>query len=77
MSQRGNHHHNAVVESFFQAMMRESVKRKIYPRRDAARADLFDYIELLYNAEQRHSARENLVPVECNRQHRQRLGRGL
>lgn len=74
MSRRGNCHDNAVVESFFHVMKRERVKRKIYPTRDAARADLFDYIELFYNPKRRHSASENLAPVEYERQYRQRLG---
>ena len=44
MSRRGNCHDNAVVESFFQLLKRERIKRQIYLPRDAARTDVFDYI---------------------------------
>ena len=53
--------------------MREGVKHKIYPTRDAARAELVDYIELFYNAKRRPSTSENLAPIEYDRQYRQRL----
>lgn len=50
MSRRGNCHDNAVAESFFQLLKRERVKRKIYSTREQARSDIFDYIEMFYNA---------------------------
>ncbi len=37
MSRRGNCHDNAVVESFFQLLKRERVRRRTYPTREAAR----------------------------------------
>ena len=49
MSRRGNCHDNAVAESFFQLLKRERIRRNIYPTRDKARNDIFDYIELFYN----------------------------
>lgn len=55
-------------------MMRDRVKHKIYRTRDAARAELVDYIELFYNAKRQSSTSENLAPVEYDRQYRQRLG---
>ncbi len=64
MSRRGNCHDNAVAESFFSLLKKERVKRKIYPDRDAARADVFDYIEGFYNPIRRHSSAEDLSPVE-------------
>jgi putative transposase len=45
MSRRGNCHDNAVAESFFQLLKRERIRRKTYATRDAARQDIFDYIE--------------------------------
>lgn len=45
MSRRGNCHDNAVVESFFQLLKRERIRRQIYSTRDEARADVFNYIE--------------------------------
>jgi len=40
MSRRGNCHDNAVAESFFQLLKRERIKRKAYPTRNHARADV-------------------------------------
>ena len=48
MSRRGNCHDNAVAESFFQLLKRERIRRQIYPTRDQARADVFNYIEMFY-----------------------------
>lgn len=55
MSRRGNCWDNAVAESFFSSLKVERVRGRIYPTRDEARADLFDYIELFYNPKRRHS----------------------
>jgi putative transposase len=60
MSRRGNCHYNAIAESFFQLLKRERVKRKIYPRLDMARADIFDYLQVFYNSRRRHSSNEQL-----------------
>lgn len=46
MSRRGNCHDNAVVESFFQLLKRERIKRKTYASRAKAREDIFNYIEI-------------------------------
>jgi putative transposase len=73
MSRRGNCHDNAVTESFFQLLKRERIKRKIYSSRDAARADIFDYIEMFYNNRRRHGSNENLSPAEYEKRHQERL----
>ena len=36
----------AVAESVFQPLKRERIRRKIYVDREAARRDVFDYVEL-------------------------------
>ena len=74
MSRRGNCHDNAVAESFFQLLKRERIKRKIYPTRADARADVFDYIEMFYNVKRRHGSSNALSPVEFEKQYFQRLG---
>lgn len=38
-SRRGNCHDNAAMESFFQLLKRERIKRRIYSNHDEARAD--------------------------------------
>ena len=55
MSRRGNCFDNAVAESFFSSLKKERIQRRIYPSREEARADVFDYIEVFYNRNRRHS----------------------
>jgi putative transposase len=69
MSRRGNCHDNAVAESFFQLLKRERVKRRIYPDRQAAKSDVFDYIEMFYNPKRRHGNNGGLAPVEFDQQY--------
>jgi putative transposase len=52
------------MESFFSSMKTERIARKVYRTRDAARADVFDYIERFYNTIRRHSTNGYLSPVE-------------
>jgi putative transposase len=54
---------NSVMESFFSTLKIERVHRKHYATRDAARADVFDYIERFYNPIRRHSTLGNRSPV--------------
>lgn len=64
MSRRGNCHDNAVAESFFQLLKRERIRRKTYPTRDAARQDVFEYIEMFYNPKRKHTNNGMLSPVD-------------
>jgi putative transposase len=73
MSRRGNCHDNAVAESFFQLLKRERIRRKVYRDRDAARQDVFNYIELFYNPHRRHGYNNGLSPVNYEKQHFERL----
>ena len=45
----------SAMESFFSSLKTERRARKVYRARDAARADVFDYIERFYNPRRRHS----------------------
>jgi putative transposase len=67
MSRSGNVWDNAAMESFFSSLKTERVRRKVYRTRDAARADVFDYIERFYNTIRRHSTIGYLSPVEFER----------
>ena len=73
MSRRGNCYDNAVAESFFQLLKRERIRRKIYADREAARQDIFDYIELFYNTKRRHGHADGVAPVEFEKQYFNRL----
>ena len=55
MSGQGNCYDNACVESVFATLKRERVTRRRYVTRAEARADLFDYLEVFYNRQRRHS----------------------
>ena len=71
MSRRGNCHDNAVAESFFSALKKERIKRRIYPNRETARSDVFDYIEMFHNPVRRHGSAGGLSPVEFERRYAQ------
>lgn len=68
MSRRGNCHDNAVVESFFNLLKRERIRRKTYKTRDEARQDVFDYIEMFYNPQRKHARNGMLSPINFEKQ---------
>ena len=59
---------HAAMESFFSSLKTERTARKTYRTRDAARADVFDYIERFYNTKRRHSTIGYKSPMEFERQ---------
>jgi putative transposase len=63
MSRRGNCWDNAVVESFFHTLKDEQRERLPYASFTAARADLFEFIEVWYNRRRRHSTLNHVSPV--------------
>ena len=68
MSRSGNVWDNAAMESFFSSLKTERIRRQVYRTRDAARADVFDYIERFYNTTRRHSTIGYFSPVEFEQQ---------
>ena len=67
MSRSGNVWDNSVMESFFSTLKTERTHRKHYATRNAARADVFDYIERFYNPIRRHSTLGNISPANFER----------
>ena len=65
MSRKGNCWDNAPMESFFGTLKTELVHLGEYPDRDAARRDLFGYIEGYYNRQRRHSAIGYITPEQA------------
>ena len=63
MSRKANCWDNAPAESFFATLKKELVHHETYATRAAARASLFDYIEVFYNRERRHSALGYVSPL--------------
>ncbi|WP_352516246.1 IS3 family transposase [Mesorhizobium sp. M0026] len=55
---------NTAMESIFSSLKTERTARNVYRTRDAAKADVFDYIERFYNPKRRHSTLGYLSPVE-------------
>ncbi len=68
MSRRENCHDNADVESFFNLLRRERIRRRVYRSREDARRDVFDYIEMFYNPKRKHARNGMLSTVEFERQ---------
>jgi transposase InsO family protein len=64
MSRKGDCWDNAVAESFFSTLKAELVYRTDYVSRSQARASIFEYIEVFYNARRRHSFLGYVSPVE-------------
>jgi transposase InsO family protein len=55
---------NAVAESFFASLKIECVRRQSWATRARARLAVFDYIEVFYNRQRRHSAISYCTPAE-------------
>ena len=64
MSRKGDCYDNAPMESFFATLKKELVHHEDYPTIDAARASLFEYIEVFYNRIRRHSSLGYVAPAE-------------
>jgi putative transposase len=63
---------NAVPESFFATLKTELLHRQAWPTRQQARTAIFEYIEVFYNRQRRHSTLGYLAPAEFeHRYHRQ------
>jgi putative transposase len=67
MSRSGNVWDNAAMGSFFPSLKTELIGRKLYRTRDAAPADVFDYIQRFYNTIRRRSTIGYVSPVEFER----------
>ena len=56
MSAKGNCYDNACAESFFHSLKVEAIHGEQFKTRDVMRRQVFEYIELDYNKQRRHSA---------------------
>ncbi len=65
MSRRGNCYDNAAMESWFSTLKAELGER--FETNAAAKEQLFDYIEVFYNQQRRHSAIGYVSPAEFER----------
>lgn len=63
MSRKGNCWDNAVAESFFHTLKTELVHHEDYRSRSEAKASIFEYIEVFYNRQRRHSHLGQVAPL--------------
>jgi len=63
LSRPGTPLDNAVIESFFSTLERELLVREHYATRAQAVSSLFDYIEVFYNRQRKHSTLGYLSPA--------------
>jgi transposase InsO family protein len=73
MSRRGNCWDNAVAESFFSTLKIELVYESAWATRREAKTDVFEYLEVFYNGDRRHSSIDYLSPIAFERRHEKRL----
>jgi transposase InsO family protein len=64
MSRRANCWDNAPMESFFASLKKELVHHEDYQTREEAKASIFEYIEVFYNRQRRHSTLGFKSPME-------------
>ena len=64
MSFKGNCYDNAPVESFFASLKKELVYRDRFKTKEEARRKIFEYIEIFYNRQRRHSSLGYLSPMQ-------------
>ncbi len=63
MSGKGNCYDNAITETFFKTLKAEHVQFEYFQTRKQAKISIFEYIEVFYNKERRHSALGYLSPA--------------
>lgn len=64
MGSRGDCFDNAVAESFFATLKKELIHRRAWPTKAELRGEVFEYIEVFYNRQRRHSTLGYVSPAE-------------
>ena len=67
MGSKGDCFDNAVAESFFATLKKELVNRRSWPTKAELRTEVFDYIEVFYNRQRRHSTLGQRSPADYER----------
>ncbi len=60
---------NAMAESFFATLQLELLDRKRWTSRRQLAQAIFEYIEVFYNPERRHTALNYLSPIDYENRH--------
>ncbi len=69
MSRKGNCYDNAAMDPFFSSLRGEWTDRHAYQSRREARQSIFEYAEIFYNRQRRHSSLGYLSPVAYEQQY--------
>lgn len=64
MSRKGDCWDNAVAESFFKSIKTELIDHHQFSSREEARLEIFEYIEVFYNRQRKHSSNGYLSPFK-------------
>ncbi len=70
MSRKGNGWDNAPAESFFHTLKTELTHHRHYQTREEAKQDIFEYIEVFYNHQRRHSTIGYQTPLGDKKENR-------
>jgi len=76
MSRKGDCYDNAVTESFF-SILKSECAIGIYNSRAEARQSIFEYVEVWYNRQRRHSALGYQSPEAFEKRNSNRIPRQL
>ena len=71
MSGKGDCYDNAMMESFFSSLKTECVNRQVYQSHAEAKLSIFEWIEVFYNRQRRHSSLDYLSPAAYEQQQAQ------
>ena len=77
MSGTGNCYDNAAMESFFHTLKTEHVFFETYATRKQAKQSIFEYVEVFYNRQRKHSTLGYLSPREFENQVYQQTNKRL
>lgn len=64
MSRKGDCYDNALMESFWGTLKTELTFHELYPTREDAKRSIFEFIEVFYNRQRRHSAIGYISPEQ-------------
>lgn len=70
MSRKGNCWDNAPSESFFHTLKTELTYHRRYKTREEAKQEIFEYIEVFYNRQRRHSTIGYQTPLDYDKAYR-------
>jgi transposase InsO family protein len=78
MGSRGDCFDNAVAESFFATLKKEKlIHGRAWPSKPELRTEVFEYIEVFFNRQRRHSTLGMLSPADYENRTLGRRGTGL